>query len=330
MSSAAIGDCLIGCAVGDALGFIVEGYDATICSDYVNQVLKPGLVPVMTRLPQFTFGQYSDDTQLTREFVLHLRQTNGVIDANVYATRIAMLFAGRAPYIVGYGRQTKKAAMKVIAGTPHNKSGCRKGQGNGGIMRSAIIGAAMVSKTKDEVAEVAKTLSAITHASRACKRAAAVIALAAHYCALTRIRAEPFDPVVFLAYIAPQGDPNINRVSSLYMRAATDAEAKTAIIEHAVTTNGERHWPDCISFGVSQTTMWSIWCVLRHPDNYMAAVTLAISAGGDVDTTAAIVGAIVACRCDEAVIPDIYRRAVHDYDGSWNYDDLRGLAARFA
>lgn len=35
----AITGCFIGHAVGDALGFVVEGYSQKICADYISQVI---------------------------------------------------------------------------------------------------------------------------------------------------------------------------------------------------------------------------------------------------------------------------------------------------
>ena len=57
--------CLIGQGVGDAVGLPVEGYPSDTCQEYVNQVVKPTIVSPHHR-HNFKFGQYSDDTQLTR------------------------------------------------------------------------------------------------------------------------------------------------------------------------------------------------------------------------------------------------------------------------
>lgn len=94
----------------------------------------------MMRLPQFTFGQYSDDTQLTREFLATVAQTQGIVDPNVFAARMAALFVPGCYRVVEYGDQTARALQAVRMGTHSTESGCTKGQGNGGAMRSDIIG----------------------------------------------------------------------------------------------------------------------------------------------------------------------------------------------
>jgi ADP-ribosylglycohydrolase len=63
--------CIIGQALGDALGFLVEGYPGENCGAFVRNVVRPRRLPTERRGP-FGFGQYSDDTQLARELVLSL------------------------------------------------------------------------------------------------------------------------------------------------------------------------------------------------------------------------------------------------------------------
>jgi hypothetical protein len=55
--------CLLGQCLGDALGFLVEGYPPNECEEFVSSVLVPNKVPPERR-GSFNFGQYSDDSQL--------------------------------------------------------------------------------------------------------------------------------------------------------------------------------------------------------------------------------------------------------------------------
>ncbi|MFW9929428.1 MAG: hypothetical protein ACFFD1_08565 [Candidatus Thorarchaeota archaeon] len=48
--------CLIGQAVGDALGFFVEGNSSEICSDYINNIFSGEISNLDNRLPP-NFGQ---------------------------------------------------------------------------------------------------------------------------------------------------------------------------------------------------------------------------------------------------------------------------------
>jgi len=48
---------------------------------------------------------------------------------------------------------------------------------------------------------------------------------------------------------------------------------------------------------------FTIWVAARHLDDYPAAIRACIQVGGDIDTTAAIVGGIVASHTGRAGIP---------------------------
>ena len=51
------------------------------------------------------------------------------------------------------------------------------------------------------------------------------------------------------------------------------------------------------------TVPFCVWVAARHLDNYEAAIVNTIRAGGDIDTTAAIVGGIVALATGREGIP---------------------------
>jgi ADP-ribosylglycohydrolase len=55
------------------------------------------------------------------------------------------------------------------------------------------------------------------------------------------------------------------------------------------------------------TVPFALWCAAHHLDNYVEALTVTISAGGDCDTNAAIVGGIVALAVGRDSIPSEWR-----------------------
>ena len=61
--------CLIGQCLGDALGFVVEGFAPAACKRYVEDILRSGKAGEFGQWP-FPFGQYSDDSQFARELLL--------------------------------------------------------------------------------------------------------------------------------------------------------------------------------------------------------------------------------------------------------------------
>jgi ADP-ribosylglycohydrolase len=56
------------------------------------------------------------------------------------------------------------------------------------------------------------------------------------------------------------------------------------------------------------TVPLAVWCAAHHLGNYAEAITITISAGGDCDTNAAIVGGIVALFVGRERIPAEWRK----------------------
>src|SRR5947209_6579392 len=106
--------CLVGQCLGDALGFIVEGHGTAACQKYVDEALRPARLAGYRR-GRFVIGQYSDDSQLARELIWSFVALKRFDPAD-YAGRIAALFA--EGQIVGRGRATEEAALRLAAGIP--------------------------------------------------------------------------------------------------------------------------------------------------------------------------------------------------------------------
>src|SRR5699024_10600078 len=125
---------LVAQALGDALGFLVEGHPPEECAAYARDVFSRD-DPPRTPRGRFRFGQYSDDTQLARELALSLAATTGRhglwrwprrtagprFVPQDFAARVAALFANEK--IVGRGRATQKAADRLIDGVPWDRAG---------------------------------------------------------------------------------------------------------------------------------------------------------------------------------------------------------------
>jgi len=77
------------------------------------------------------------------------------------------------------------------------------------------------------------------------------------------------------------------------------------------------------------TVMWSLWCFLNHMDNYEASIVSAIVCGGDVDSTAAICGAISGARLGIDAIPTRYLDHLHDRGTTCKVPELIEIATAF-
>jgi len=116
--------CLIGCAVGDAVGAPVEMKNSFQCQSYIMHHMIPREFENVWRIHgpyKYKFGQYTDDTQLTRELMTSLVEERGRFVPENYADRIANIFARNQ--VVGYGGNTQKAAVRLIDGEPWFSAG---------------------------------------------------------------------------------------------------------------------------------------------------------------------------------------------------------------
>lgn len=83
-------------------------------------------------------------------------------------------------------------------------------------------------------------------------------------------------------------------------------------------------WSEITPF-VIPSVLWSLYSFLKSPDDYWETIKTAIAVGGDVDTTAAMAGAISGAYLGVEAVPQDLARRLTDR-GSWGFDELRALA----
>jgi ADP-ribosylglycohydrolase len=315
--------CLLGQCLGDALGFVVEGYPPQACRSYVDGLLRSGRAGEIGR-SGFPFGQYSDDSQLARELLRSFADC-GKFDPQDYGRRIAGLFTeGR---IVGRGRATEQAAMRLARGVPWDRAGTpAPAAGNGSAMRAGPMGL-LFGQDPRALLRAAVDQSRITHADPRCCAGAVAIAGAVALAA----QPERIEPATLLATLSSWAEP----VDASVARALRDLTGSLALgPEEAVrfVTTGAREptyqdgWQGISPF-VTESVLWSLYSFLRTPDDYWETICTAIAVGGDVDTTAAMAGAVSGARLGAACLPPALCDRLED-QGTWRAAELRDLAAR--
>jgi hypothetical protein len=86
----------------------------------------------------------------------------------------------------------------------------------------------------------------------------------------------------------------------------------------------EDGWKGITPFVIS-SVLWSLYSFLRTPDDYWETICTAIAVGGDVDTTAAMAGAISGAYLGLGAIPSDLSKCLADR-GTWGFDELVELA----
>lgn len=277
--------CILGTAVGDALGLACEGLSRDRQRRWFPSLDGYHLL--------FGKGLCSDDTEHTCMIAQSILVSGGdeELFASDFAWRLRWWLAGLP---AGIGLATLRSIVKLWLFVPQGWRGVHSA-GNGPAMRSALLG---VCFADDEAKLIAlnRIATRLTHTDPKAECGALAIALAAR-CSM---RGQGFD--IYLADLArltaPHGAAGAELVD-LARRAHASAAAgePTAVFVQSLGCGK----------GVSGYMYHSVPGVLHawfsHPRDYAQAVTAIIRCGGDTDTTAAMLGAIVGAGVGRSGIP---------------------------
>ena len=312
---------LIGQCLGDALGFAVEGAPPAVCRRFVEELQEHGPAGARGRGP-YPFGQYSDDSQLARE-LLQSYVASRRFDPADYSRRIAAIFIeGR---IVGRGRATQEAALRLAAGVSWQEAGTPPpAAGNGSAMRAGPIGL-LFFDDEEGLIEAAHDQGRVTHADPRCSAGAVAIAGAV----ALALRNETIQARPFLARLAAW-TRTIEPVLASCLEQLGDwlglpEDDAAPLIARAGLDEGYRDGWEGISPFVIPSVLWSLYAFLKSPDDYWRTICIAIRVGGDVDTTAAMAGAVSGARLGLGALPQDLARRLNDR-GTWGFEELLALA----
>jgi ADP-ribosylglycohydrolase/pimeloyl-ACP methyl ester carboxylesterase len=317
-------------ALGDALGFLVEGSPPALCSAFASEVFDQELPPERTR-GSFSFGQYSDDTQLARELARSLVATPRWSPVD-YAKRIGKLFADET--IVGRGKATEAAARRLLQGLSWERSGePAPAAGNGAAMRAAPVGMRFVDP--EMRARVADEQARITHADPRARAASVLVAdtvaQAIHRGAM-RPRGDLFEALASrVEGLDPVLAAGVRRMPTWLHMATDQATAEILRVGQTEGTEGMEVWSGVSPFA-TPSVLFSLFCWARAPGDAPEVLRFALAAGGDTDTVAAMAGAMVGASVGlEGLEPRLQRWCACLSDqGMARVDELIGLAVALA
>ncbi len=312
---------LIGQCLGDALGFPVEGYSPEVCRQYVTEILRTGRAGEYGRGP-FSFGQYTDDSQLARELLQSYADCKR-FDPHDYASRIAAIFTGER--IVGHGRATEQAAQRLSQGVSWEEAGTSPpSAGNGSAMRAGPIGLLFFDESQ-QLIQAAYNQGRITHQDRRCSAGAVAIAGAvALALQSSQIKTHQFISQLseWALRIEQSVASNIQQLSEWV--SLPPHEAVIFIARAGLASDYSNGWKGISPF-VTGSVLWSLYSFLRTPEDYWETICTAIAVGGDVDTTAAMAGAISGAYLGFDAIPSHLSNRLTD-QGTWGFAELVELS----
>lgn len=268
--------CLLGLAVGDALGARFEGQPAEhIVSRYPT-------VRALIDNPPNNELWYTDDTQMAIGVAETLAEQGVIVEEKLCAAFVANYVPSR-----GYGRGARKVLETMEDGKDHRQVAATVfpggSRGNGAAMRVAPVGL-LFRDHYEQVWEQARASALPTHVHVLGVEGAQVLALAVAVAS----RQQAFDRAKLFEELSRRcTSPEFRERLELAARAASYKEV-------ALLGNG---------IEAIDSVPTAIACFALAPNSYETAVANAIFLGGDTDTIAAMTGALCGAFAGCQAIP---------------------------
>ena len=277
--------CLLGLAVGDALGTAVE-FQARDSFPPVTDMVGGGVFDLAP-------GQWTDDTSMALCIAASLTET-GAYDPRDQLARFVRWY--RDGYLSSTGRcfdignQTRAALEEFEAtGEPYRESVGGMSAGNGSLMRLAPVAMAFCDDP-DAAGRFSADSSRTTHPAVECVEACGaygrLIAAAIEGASRTEL-------YVLAADLAEQvTNPDLATIlRGSYRVKERDEISSSGYVLHSL-----------------EAALWA----LARTDDFLEGALLAVNLGDDADTVGAIYGQLAGALYGRSEIPESWRNRLHD------------------
>lgn len=280
--------CLVGLAVGDALGAPAEFLSAA------EVAARYGRLEDYLGDPYWPPGQHTDDTEMALCIARSLVEERSVALADIAARFVHwMVTDGR-----GIGNQTRAVLTRVRAGEEPlaaslevwEQSG-RQAAGNGGVMRCAPIGL-FDWRDRESLIEHSRQTCRLTHPDPRCEWSCVAVNVA-----IAELLSESDSVAQAVADATTGHCPELK---------AAVAEARASRVE-TLQVDG---WDQ----GYTIVTTRIALAALFGGDPLEEALVAVINRGGDADTNGAVAGALLGARDGYQAIPARWREGLRAHD----------------
>lgn len=279
--------CLVGAAVGDALGAPAEFFTPDQIAAKYNGPLKE---MVGGGVFNWRVGQTTDDTDMSMAVIDSFINKNGYDPADI-ANGFVKWMRGKPKDI---GGTTHNALLYIAQGMDYRQSGYEllnkvNTAPNGSIMRTHPFGLMFRGDSK-KMSQASSEVSAMTHAHRECRLA----------CRMTS------ELVGDLA----GGTPKDEAVGNLVQKFKDD---DTAVFMVNQALNGE-FYQDVYPGGgyVFESFNIALNALMNH-DNFEDSVVFAVNLGGDADSQATVAGALAGAHYGIDAIPERWKKPLNPF-----------------
>ncbi|HEX4610041.1 MAG TPA: ADP-ribosylglycohydrolase family protein [Urbifossiella sp.] len=268
--------CLLGLAVGDALGAPYEGLTG------FDIFFGFGPPDAIVKNPSGDTLYYTDDTEMMIGLAETLGEVGGVDEA-----RLVRAFAENYHPERGYGQGARKVIERMCRGKDWRalaRTVFPGGSfGNGAAMRVAPVGL-LFAHDADEVWRQAAASARPTHTHPVGIEGAQVLALAV----ALLVRTDVFDRKAFYRALLARV---VTEEFRWHLRVAAKLRPGDPVSGLGSTLHAHR------------SVATALACFANSPGDFEAAVGLAIGLGDDTDTVAAMTGALVGAFAGTAAVP---------------------------
>lgn len=300
--------CIVGLAVGDALGYPAEFRRR----DQLLRDLGPEGITDFVALddphfsgprfagPEHPPGTFTDDTQMT------VAVAEALLEAGTDGMDRLMSTMGE--HFVRWSRSTKnnrapggtcmEGCANLAAGVSWKEAGVPSSKGCGSAMRVAPIG--LFYSDVEQVVEVARCSSLLTHGHPAAVEGAAAAAL------LVALAKRGLSPEEMFSEVDRRCATRCTDLSAVWRRLSTSLSrpAEEVLVEGVL---GE-------GWVAEEAVASAMYCFWRFPDDFQSAVLTAVNTDGDSDSIGTITGSLVSARLGIDAIPARWRQCVEDSD----------------
>ncbi|MGK7876316.1 MAG: ADP-ribosylglycohydrolase family protein [Xenococcaceae cyanobacterium] len=293
--------CLLGTAVGDALGLPYEG-------------LSKGRIPQINRhCLLFGKGMVSDDTEHSCMVAQSLIVSGGEEKRFVrsLAWRFRFWLMG-LPAGVGYA--TLRGIVKLWLGFPPHRSGVFSA-GNGPAMRSGIIGVCY-GDDRLKLRSLVKASTRLTHTDPKAEYGALAVAIAAYFASHQSVVSPETYYQTLQEILGTEAEEFLVLIKQACQSAVREETGESFAASLGLETG--------ISGYVYHTVPVVIQVWLRHQRDYHRAIAEIIQLGGDTDTTAAILGGIIGAAVGKTGIPQQWLEDLWEYPRTVNWIEALG------
>lgn len=311
--------------MGDALGFPYQDYSRS----FMRSLLGPLTAGFARHHSGFyPLGQYTDDTQVAQAVAESVIEV-GAVDGQAIAEHLIPLW--RDQLVVDRSAACTEAIERLVRGeTGWRESGLPQGRVESGPLARAVPVALFAHAHPESLPGEVEISAIITHHDpRAIAAAAAIAGALAHNVLANDLVLGAFLDQAAQAAGRFYGELAEEILDFPRLLSQTEFRAFETFAAFAASAVGERPAPfdEGVTENALHTALAVLYYFLKNPFDYEKAVESALRAGGDVDTSTALVGAVSGALLGVEAIPAALGSTV--LDGQAILDRADRLLARW-